>query len=96
MKVYVHEIGRYRMRCPFKDAETALELYSQSIPPALYSVFKIKDFDAETLDLPRINGLGIQFRDQALTLFAEGTDILVLDQDGLKEAADRIPDPSKA
>ncbi len=96
MKLFVHEIGRYRMRCPFEDAETARELYSQSIPPALYRVFNIKDFDASTSDLPKINGLGIQFRNQALTVFAEGTDILVLDKDGLKEVADHIPDPPKA
>jgi len=90
MKLYEHTIGRFRLRCRYKDAATVKDLFEQFVPAVLYHVFKMKSFDPKTTDLPRIHSLGFTFRDEPLTVFGEGTELLFLDNEGLKEAADKI------
>lgn len=95
MKIFEHTIGRHRVRCPFEDKNTVQQLIEQFIPNVLFHVFKIKHFNPETTDLPTINGVGFKFGETLLTVFAEGTELLFVDKDGLQELAAQVPDKTE-
>lgn len=95
MKIYEHRIGRQRVRSQFEDEATVQEMFDQFVPNFLFHAFKIKNFNPETMDLPKINGAGFRFRDKLYTVFAEGNDILFLDGEGVKEMAQKVPEPEK-
>ncbi len=95
MKIYQHVIGKQKVRTQFEDAATVREMFEQFIPNFLYHSFKIKNFDPETMDLPKINGAGFHFQEKLFTVFAEGNDVLFLDGEGVKAMAKKVPETEK-
>jgi hypothetical protein len=92
LKLYEHTVGRFTVRCQFENPEEANDLFQQLVPAILHHIFKVKNFDMDTDDLPAINGAGFRFNDKLVTVFGEGTEILVLDEKGIKTIAGKIED----
>lgn len=91
MKLFEHQIGRHQIRCPYEEPETVENLFRQFVPNVLFHVFKIKNFDPKTSDLPTINGIGFKFGETILTVYADGTQLLFLDKEGVEELARKVP-----
>lgn len=92
MKIYEHKIGKHRIRSQYEDLEQVKDIVKQFVPAVLYHMFKIKDFDPETTELPEIMGVGFKYGDVLLTVFAKGYEILFLDSEGVKAMAKKVPD----
>lgn len=90
MKLYVHQFGNHRLRCQFEDSDTARALWDEFVPHVLKHVFDIKSFGPDT-ELPKINGQGFLFRKKLLTAFGEKFDVVIVDSDGVRQLASRVP-----
>jgi hypothetical protein len=90
MNLFTHQLGKFRVRCPYKDESTAKELLDGFLKTVLYQGFKIKKFDPKTVDLPTVNGVGYKFGDDLVTAFSDGDEVLFLNEEQLKQAAMKI------
>ncbi|MCU0693103.1 MAG: hypothetical protein MUF54_17045 [Polyangiaceae bacterium] len=94
MKLFVHQIGKHRLRCQFENAEQARKLWDQFVPMVLMHVFGMKGLDPETAELPAIHGQGFVFEGQLLTAFGQRYDVVIVDSAGVKAMAERVQQAS--
>mgnify|MGYP001192839305 CR=1 FL=1 len=91
MKIYSYKIGSHTVRCQFDDPAEAEAMWQVFVPNVLFHVFKIKSFNPTETELPEINGLGFQYKNETLTVFAKGFDALFVNKEGLNALAHKVP-----
>lgn len=91
MKLFEHKIGRFTIRCQFEDRDEVKKLMNEFVPAVLFHLFKYKEFNPETTELPVINGAGFFYKKKTLTVFGEDDQILFIDDEGMRALADKIP-----